>query len=238
MAENTSEDRQPGEIIRAFLLNPSRLTLEPILKHTVVSAVKYLRYLKRCGYALPLNEFSSESALQDLAYDATAELFASDRGVPYKHVFDYFQRHGVWDFHSTSIDELHRHFQILLRGFIRRHLPDPEPQVTLLKRSIHEALKGEQFVVSEFGNVSECVWLKSNPPTAACEPRIVDQSQLETIVEVAYLDTSVRNRPTWCQKVLELLGEEEGFVSAVPRRALVAAMIRVNCRQVEVDGLA
>lgn len=228
---------RPGEIVRAFLLDPrSRRNFDPFFSLCHSTAIGFLRYCHSRGYQLPLHRADRDAAFSDLAVSLLAELFRSEPERPFAPIFDYFDRHNLADYQATDESELYRHFKVLICGFVKRQLfrlrKVENSQAEILKRRVKDILRSSEYVRLEtdyeepvkVARGESAQNLRENSP-----PLPVDR--LREIVEKAYIDSL--NRLEWCENIFRALDAEKDYQNAVGLNELLAIMVSVNAEALQ-----
>lgn len=229
--------RQPGEIVRGFLLDPrSRSSFDTFFSLCHSTAMGFLRYCHSRGYSLPLHRADREAAYSDLAVTLIGELFRSEPGRAFAPIFDYFERHHLTNFQSVSGAELYRHFKTLICGFVKRQLfrlrKVENSQAEILKRRIKDILRSREYIKIEtdydepvkVASAKSAQNLRENAPPVPSE-------RLREVVEQAYVESLSRSE--WCENIFKVLDAEDDYENAVGLNELLALMVSVNAEALQ-----
>jgi len=239
-----------GRIVRAFLISPlNRKTFDSFFKTCYSHTLGYLRYLKAKGFQLPLEHRSDGDPFGDLAIDLLGTFLRSTKDKPFPIVFDYFKKVGISDPDQADPDDIYHHFTLLLRGHIRQQLSrlkaQQDPQIDHLKRRFKEILIAPRFGSMQGSSGEECLFLiqhsrnlrggnrsQARPSTSKLP---IPYDELLQIVERAYLKST--SRTAWCLNIFELLNETTEYQNLVKKHELLAAIVSVNAKYIDADGL-
>jgi hypothetical protein len=200
----------------------------------------YLHYLRAKGHPLPLDTRADGDPLDDLAVDVLGPFLQSAPGRPFSLIFDYYRRAGFDDLAAADPADLYQHFTILLRGFVRKELcrlrGDADPQLDHLKRRFKDILKPPEYQIDYPDRDGRARVARRTAGTGMHEPtEPISAVRLAEIVERAYLDST--NRGQWCRRIFELLEEDAGSPDWVYRHEVLGAVIGVNLKYCDIDGL-
>jgi len=228
---------RPGEIVRAFLLDPrSRSNFNPFFNLCHSTAIGFLRYCHSRGYTLPLHRADRDAAYSDLATTLLGELFRSEPGRCFAPIFEYFGRHDVTDYQSVNSGELYRHFKTLICGYVKRQLfrlrKVENSQAETLKRRIKDILRSPEYIRLEtdyeepvkVARAKSAQDLRENAPPVAVD-------RLREIIEEAYINSL--NRLEWCENIFRALDAEKDHQNAVGLNELLAIMVSVNAEALQ-----
>lgn len=240
MTEVLSKLISGSNVIRSFLFNPLHKKCFDNFFSLLFSQTKqYLRYLRACGWVIPLEKESLEYSLNDLAYDILGSLLASKRDAPFYIIFDFFKRHGIEDFAAVDEQLLKSHMVILVRGFIKRELGElrklSDPMAENLKRSAEYSLEKLGSVKTKDASVHNQVFLKRHEANLRSDKELISITSLKEIVLQAFNNSNTT--PQWCSAVFELLNEREEYQNCLVRPDLISMMIRVKSEFVDVYGI-
>lgn len=230
-----------GRIVRAFLVSPlNRKTFDSFFKTCYSHTVGYLRYLKAKGFQLPLEHRSDGDPFGNLAIDLLGIFLHSTKEKPFPIVFDYFNKVGVSDPNQADPDDIYHHFTVLLRGHIRRQLSrlkaQQDPQIDHLKRRFKEILIAPRFGSMQGSSGEECLFLTQHNHDLRRDNKLpIPYDELVQVVERTYLKS--RSRTAWCLNIFELLNEAIEYQNIVKKHELLAAIISVNAKYIDADGL-
>jgi len=229
-----------GHIIKAFLLSPlNRKAFDSFFGICYQSTVGYLRYLKAKGFQLPHELKAEGNPFGDLAIDLLGTFLHSNRDRPFPVIFGYFNKLGYAQPREADPDDLLHCFTVLLRGHIRQQLArlkvQQAPQVDHLKRRFKEILKDVRFKILPKSSGEEWISLAQH-----CDDRREGRppllyNDLLQIVEKAYLNS--RSRTDWCLDIFKLVNEATQYQNLVKKHELLTAIVSVNSKYVEADGL-
>jgi len=223
--------------LKQFLVCPDRISFSAALDDALLFVRGYLLYLQQKGHRLPLDSYSRESAVDDLALDVLGSLFQSKPVRPFHVIFDYYRSFDLEEFDGEDEQKLWDLFEKLLRGHIHQELSRLKKnygsQAEILKRRFKDILKDEAYAGVMHG-YTEFVHLKSTAPDFALP--IIPFEKLSIIVEDAFTRSS--NRAGWCRFVFELLGGEAKYCSAIPRSDFLRAVVSVNAAFLEIPEFA
>ena len=236
----SSSSDSHGHIVQAFLLNPlNRKTFDSFFKTCYSHTVGYLRYLKAKGFLLPLEHKTDGNPMADLAIDILGTFLHSTKENPFPVVFDYFNKLDLIEADDVNVDDLYHYFSVLLRGHIRQQLSrlkvEQDPQIDHLKRRFKEILKAPCFGSMQKSRSEEFLCSTQYSDNLREDKRPMPYEELLRIVETAYVNSTTRT--AWCQNIFELLDKETEYQNLVKKHELLAAIVSVNAKYVDADGL-
>lgn len=240
LSETESNIGQKEEFIRAFLVNPEcRRSFDKFFEFCFSQTKQYLRYLRACGWLMPLEKESLEDSLNDLSYDILGSLLASKRDAPFYIIFDYFKRHEIEEFAGADEQLLKSGMLILLRGFIKREIGEirklDNPLAANLKRSVDYCLEKMGVAKGKDASVPDQLFLKKHAANLRSDKEPLSSHSLNEIVLQAFNNS--KTTPQWCSTVFELLHEKEEYQNCLVRSELISMMIKVKSEFVDVYSL-
>lgn len=227
--------------VQEFLKYPlDRLNFDQFFKTCYHTAVGYLRYLKARGFQLPTTVADVHKDISDLAIDILGGFLQSKKDRPFFIIYDFFKRKGMADFDCIDQDKLYRQFSILLRGYIRKELGhlfrENNPQIHNLKRRFKDIFNSPEYtVIRGDSDSTEYIHFSKNADYLRSDCRPVLYDDIIQIAEDAYNDT--KNRKEWCNKIFEIVDSSTDLQNFVRKQDLISAIISVNERHVEIDGM-
>lgn len=214
-----------ARVIREFLRDPETAgNLRAFYELAFHFTRSYIRILRTRGWRLPVEDFSSETAIDDLTIDLLAPLFASDTGRPCHIITDYLSPRC----HTAASDEDVVTFaKALIAGHVRQELTDlvwgRRPEQGRLRRRIREITEGDGYLPFEESGTVMIRWRHAaNGPRD--EARVIDDGELHAIV----LESSSKHSqmPDRCRSVFETLDGMDWLRNAIPRYRLVGVFCR------------
>jgi len=229
-----------GRVVQAFLLNPlNRKVFDSFFETCYSYTMGYLRYLKAKGFQLPLEHRVDGDPFGDLAVDLLGAFLHSTKEKPFPIIFDYFKKVGIADPDPVDPDNIYYHFTVLLRGHIRQQLSrlkvQRDPQIDHLKRRFKEILKDSRFELIYINRGEEYLFLTQNRDNLRDDKRFIPYEELLKIVEMAYVNSTTRS--AWCLNIFEFLNEAIEYQNLVKKHELLAAIVSVNAKYIDADGL-
>lgn len=189
---------------------------------------------------MPVESGTDYDILSDLAIDILGSFLRSTRDQPYAVIFDHFHEKGMSGYDQLDPVELFKQFRSLLFGFVRQELSrikkETDPQLDHLKRRIKDILKQPNYnTFFTANNHTEFVCYADNETNKrnSCPP--ITYGQLLVLVKEAY-DLS-RNRNEWCHNIFKALNDMTYLQNCLKKHELISAMVNINMKYVEVDGL-
>ncbi|MEW5796084.1 MAG: hypothetical protein AB1772_06950 [Candidatus Zixiibacteriota bacterium] len=171
-----------------------------------------------------------------MTIDILGVFLASQKGHPYFIIFFYLKRHGLTHFQRVPDNELLRHFNILLGGFIRKAVTaakgGADPQVALLKRRVTDILRTHTYTVMKRpGDRHSYIVLSQRKHQLRESCHTIPDDRLYELVLDAFLNTN--SRADWCMRIFELLDAETEYRNEVALNSLISTMIAVNAEYVD-----
>jgi hypothetical protein len=237
----SSKSDSCGAIIQEFLLRPlNRKAFDAFFRLCYQHTIGYLRFLTAKGYRLPFEHKVGGDPVSDLTIDILGTFLQSTKDQCFPVVFSYFRKVGVTDSSRFASEKLYHHFTVLIRGHIRQevfHLVGQyDPQIDHLKRRFKEILKSPDFnTMTANPDSAEVVFLSENAQNLRQEKMPVSYDEILAIAEQAYSMDQPRSR--WCRRIFELLNENENAQNFVKKHELLSAVIAVNLKYIDADGL-
>ncbi len=182
----------------------------------------------------------SDNPLSDLAIDILGEFFRSESDRPFAVIFDFYTRHGIIDFENTDPETLYSLFLILLKGFIRKELAalsgQEEPQIANLKRRFKDILRDPRYSSQILLSLNaDIIYLQANAENLRTDAQPIYYQDLLSIAEQAYLDSKTRQE--WCTEIFKIIDRSIDLQNFVRRSDLLRAVIAVNAKYSEIEGL-
>jgi hypothetical protein len=230
-----------GAIIQEFLLRPlNRKAFDAFFRLCYQHTIGYVRFLTAKGYRFPLEPKVGGDPISDLAIDILGTLLHSTKDQSFPVVFSYFRKVGVTDPGRADPTKLYDHFTVLIRGHIRQEIfrlvGQYDPQIDHLKRRFKEILKGPDFTTIKTNpDSAEIVFLSGNAKALRRDERAVSYDELLAIAEQTYSMDQPRSQ--WCRRIFELLDENENAQNFVKKHELLSAVVAVNLKYIDADGL-
>jgi hypothetical protein len=192
------------------------------------------------GYRLPFEHKVGGDPVSDLTIDILGTFLHSTKDQSFPVVFNYFRKFGITDPGLSDSVELYNHFTVLIRGFIRQEIyriaGQQDPQIDHLKRRFKEILKRPDFTTTKTNpDLAEVVFLSGNAQNLRQEKTPVSYDELLAIAEQAYSMDQPRSQ--WCRRIFELLNENENMQNFVKKHELLRAVVAVNLKYIDADGL-
>jgi hypothetical protein len=185
----------------------------------------FLAQRLRRGYRLPLEQYSSQTGLNDCTIDCLATLFASRPGNPFHLILDYFAA----KVHSKSTPEdIAGLFGGLIAGHMRQELyriqNTNDPQQANLKRRIRDIMGGDEYGQFEEGDTRYWVWKHATHSAREDRP-IIDDASLGGHTLKAIQAHSLM--PDRCREVFAELDQDSRFRNAIPAHQFTISMVKV-----------
>jgi len=154
MAESAS--KLYGPVIRTFLERPhDKNCFDRFYTICYNHTVGFLRRRKAMGYYLPLDQFSGNDPIADLAIDVLGFLLESKAGRSFHRILDHFTR--VFGHNSGEVNDeaLYAAFRSLVYGQARQNLSriqkESDPQLEDLKRRFKDIIRDGDYIVTKSG---------------------------------------------------------------------------------------
>jgi len=200
----------------------------------------YLRYLKVKGYHLPSKSETIDNSLSDITMDILGSFLRSEPNKQYVVIFDCFEKLEIKDYSQVDPKELFSKFKSLLFGFIRQELSrikkERDPQLYNLKRRIKDIVKQPEYsIFKDNGNHIEYVCLAVDNTSNINNHQPIPYDELLVLTEEAYFLS--KNRNDWCLNVFKILNENGNMQNRLKKHELISAMININLKYVEIDGV-
>ena len=229
-----------AETLKRFLERPhSRARFDAFFGLCYRHVLGYLGCLKTRGYQMPLEPKADRNPLADLAIDILGSLLQSTKEQPFTIIFDHYHRIGIVDFRQADPVILYDHFRSLLGGFVRQELSrlrkEADPQLDHLKRRFKDTLKPSDYTAFRSdGDPTEYVCLTQHNHDSRENYALISREELAVLVEDAFHRS--RNRKQWCRAIFESLNDTTTVRNCIRKHELLAAVIAVNMKYVDVDG--
>ncbi len=232
----SNRDANKAQVVKEFLSNPlARDTFDNFFSYSYLLVLTTIRYLKQLGFALPVDDRTDRDPLKDLAIDVLADFLESKPGRQFFVIFDYFRAHELLLPNRISDKELLARFAGLVRGFTRQKIwrikNESDSQIANLKKSFGDIFKSRQYrIETDTANVQ---FISLASATIDENLPMVNMVELDRIVLEAYCQTTPRT--DWCRKVFELLAQIESVQQKIRKSDLLAMVIAVNTKAVDLD---
>ena len=224
-----------------FLNKPlNRQYFDAFFKLCYQKTISRLGCLKQKGHRIPSEPDAINNALSKLTMDILGSFLRSDTNKPYVVIFNHFNKLKITDYSQTDSEEIFNQFKLLLSGYTHQELSrikkETDPQLDHLKRRIKDIIKQPEFATfNEESYHIEYVCLAGDKTENLNNHPLIPYDELLNLVEEAYYIS--KNRNEWCRNVFKILDKTPEVQNRLKKHELISAMININIKYVEADGL-
>lgn len=215
-----------ARIVREFLDNPrSEHALSAFFELAFHYIRARLRLYQATGWRLPLEEFSDESAIDDLALDLLFDLHEKKGRLPFHQVHEYLKPRIGPDIPDTKVVALTKG---QWKRHTKQHLVDLQwghrPERGKTRRRINEITDGPEYELIECPGGELVRWKSATNPMREDYP-LLDDGEFYTMAAAAIRYHTLM--PQRCRHFFGLLDRNEAVMNAVLRHRLVSVFCRV-----------
>ena len=228
------------EILIEFLKKPqNRSRFKAFFELCYQYAYGYLNYLRAKIFQLPLDNQPTHDSLSDITIDILGSFLQSSASQPYQIIFNHLNKMGISNYDEYDSQPVYDQFRSLLFSFIRQELSrikkETDPQIDNLKRRIKDILKESEYRVFRVENSHFEFVANAEIKYEHDEYPLITYDKLLELVEDLY--NLSKNRRKWCRNIFKALEYTAGVRHYLKKHELICAMINVNAKYLEINGL-